>query len=190
MAAFFDGGRGFEYNGRSEAGVLIRRLDLKRFTVLPLLLCAAACLPIGQASPSGVAIPPAGASAPVYVPALCTLMGSDVRSEVPAGHPVTVMWGWSAATKEQVEDYLRASKVVVTFDGAEITGKRQGGIPYDESAGVYRAVWMSEVGVPEPGIHSITYSLSFAEKIFDGIEYYGPGTDKEKQEDNCEIEVK
>jgi hypothetical protein len=166
------------------------RLDLKRFSVLLLLLCTTACLPAGQKPPLGVTIPTAGASAPVYVPALCTLMGGEVRSDVPAGHPVILMWGWSAATEEQIREYIRVSTVVVTFDGTELSGRQQGGIPYDKTARMFKAVWMSDIGIPKPGIHAVTYLLTFREKLFDGFDYYGPGTDKEKQEDKCEIEVK
>jgi hypothetical protein len=126
----------------------------------------------------------------VYVSALCTLMGMEARSAVPARRPVIVMWGWSAATQEQIQDYLQAGVVVVTFDEATLKGEQQGGIPYDDTSKVYRAVWTADAGIPAPGIHVITYSLTFRRKIFDGTDYYGPGTKNEKQEDRCEIEVK
>jgi hypothetical protein len=103
---------------------------------------------------------------------------------------VILVWGWSAATQEQVEDYIEAGAVVVTFDGEELEGRQQGGIPYDKTAEVYRAVWMSDIGIPERGLHVITYSLTFTRQIFDGKAYYGPGTRNERQEDRCEIEVR
>jgi len=127
--------------------------------------------------------------APVFVSALCTLMGQPVRTEVPAGRPVILMWGWSAETLQQIRDYLAAADVVVTFDGVEREGRQQGGTPYDESADVYRIVFAAEVGIPDPGGHTITYSLTFRTKIFDGTAYYGPGSKNEKQEDRCEILV-
>jgi hypothetical protein len=127
---------------------------------------------------------------PVYVSALCTLMGMDARSEVPAGRSVIVMWGWSAATLAQIQDYIQFGIATVTFDGKEIKGEQQGGIPLDETAKVYRAVWMAAAGNPAKGLHAITYSLTFTQKIFDGTDYYGPGTKNEKQEDRCEIDVK
>lgn len=127
--------------------------------------------------------------APVYVPAMCTLMGNDPRMEVAAGHPLILMWGWSAATEQQIRDYLDAAIVRVTFDGREAAGKRQGGTPYDQNAEVYRVLWTAEVGVPARGIHVVTYLQIFSAKIFDGAEYFGPGTKNEKQEDRCEIEV-
>jgi hypothetical protein len=117
-------------------------------------------------------------------------MGMDARSEVPAGRPVIVMWGWSAATLAQVQDYIQFGIAAVTFDGRELKGEQQGGIPLDETAKVYRAVWMAAAGIPAKGLHAITYSLTFSRKIFDGTDYYGPGTKNEKQEDRCEIDVK
>jgi hypothetical protein len=161
--------------------------------LLPLLLIltAAACQESSLTPTAGLPKPASGAAGePVYIPALCTLIGNATRSEVPAGHPVIVMWGWSAATELQVKDYIRTGIVVATFDGVELEGEQKGGIPYDDTAKLYRAVWMAAIGVVDPGIHTITYSLTFSEKIFDGKDYYGPGTEKEKQEDKCEIEVK
>lgn len=163
---------------------------MRRFAVLLLLLATAACRESGQAAAPGRPALTVGATlGPVYVPAMCTLIGNKTRSEVPAGHPVIVMWGWSAATEEQVKDYIRVGMVVVTFDGNEVEGEQSGGIPYDEKSKLYKAVWMAAVGVVDPGIHTITYLLTFSEIIFDGIDYYGPGTKNEKQQDKCEIDV-
>jgi hypothetical protein len=182
---------------------------MKRLAWLSLLLTVAACQPAATAAPttpapaatavvlpshtptqSPMAKPTNTELPPVLVSALCTLMGRDVRSDFPAGHPAIVVWGWLAKTEEQVREYIRVSKVVVTFDGFEISGQQQGDTTYDEKGKVYVAAWTSNIGIPKPGIHTITYSLTFREKLFDGYDYYGPGTDKEKQEDKCEIDVK
>lgn len=162
----------------------------KSWIVPFLLIVFASCNPIPTTGTT--AQPPAAGTepAPVFVPAMCTLMGRDVRSDVPAGHPVILMWGWSAESQEQIEDYIRAAVVTVTFDGIEVQGMQQGGLPFDDSAGVFRAVWTAEIGIPAPGIHPIAYLLTFREKIFDGVAYYGPGTKNERQEDRCEVEVK
>lgn len=182
---------------------------MRRCIPFLMLLVAAACQPAVTATPTALpatatpteipsptqtqtatAAPTATELPPVYVPALCTLTGRPVRSDFPAGHPAIVVWGWSAAKQEQVEEYIKVSSVVVTFDGGETKGTQQGGISYDESSTLYVAAWVSNLGIPKSGIHTITYLLTFSSKIFDGFDYYGPGTDKEKQEDKCEIEVK
>jgi hypothetical protein len=165
---------------------------MKRLLLLLLLmLISAACQESRQAAIPGRSEPAAGeAHEPVYLPAMCTLIGNETRSVVPAGHPVIVMWGWSAATEGQVRDYIRTRIEAVTFDGVELHGEQKGEIPYDDAAKLFRAVWMAEIGVIDPGLHTLTYRLTFSEKIFDGKEYYGPGTGRETQEDTCEIEVK
>jgi hypothetical protein len=166
---------------------------MNRLTGLLVVVLLAGCRAQVVHPGSSASLPaPAGAtdSAPVFVSAICTLMGNPTRSEVPAGHPVIVVWGWSAATQEQVEEYIQAGVVAVTFDGRELTGVQQDGIPYDSSAKVYKAVWAADVGNPAKGVHVIDYSLTFTRQIFDGISYYGPGTKNERQEDRCEIEVK
>jgi hypothetical protein len=166
---------------------------MNRLAFLFVLLLTAACQPAASVNPSDYQRKTAAVTAglpPVYVSALCTLMGLPVRSEVPVGHPLIIIWGWSAATEDQIEEYIQASIVMVTFDGIEIQGQQQGGIPYDKSAKNYKVVWASNLGVAKLGIHMITYSLTFKKEIFDGLAYYGPGTKNEKQEDACEIEVK
>ncbi len=162
------------------------------FSFLVFSLVLAGCRSAGAATvpASQISISTPTNSSPVYVSALCTLMGMGARSEVPVGRPVIVMWGWSAATPEQIQDYIQAGIAVVTFDGKKLTGEQQGGVPFDDTAKIYRAVWTADAGTPAVGLHVITYSLTFSRKIFDGTDYYGPGTQYEKQEDRCEIDVK
>jgi hypothetical protein len=163
----------------------MKRIPLS-FLVFSLVL--AAC----QSAESSTRAPTSTATqvSPVYVSALCTLMERDARSVVPRDRPVIVMWGWSAATMEQVQDYIAAAVAQVTFDGRDLSGQMQKDIPYDETAKIYRAVWMAGAGIPAPGLHVITYSLEFQKKIFDGTDYYGPATKNEKMSDRCEIDVK
>jgi hypothetical protein len=151
-------------------------------------LSLAACQSASSSAPASISSPTE--NSPVYISALCTLMGQDARSEVPQGRPVLVMWGWSAASMEQMQDYIGAAVVQVAFDGKDLSGQLQQDIPYDPTSKVYRAVWMAGVGVPAPGLHVITYSLEFNREIFDGTDYYGPGTKNNKLSDRCEIDVK
>jgi hypothetical protein len=167
---------------------------MKRITVslliffLFLAACQNAGLKAGSSSPTAPSTPTE--VSPVYVSALCTLMGMESRVEVSKDRPVIVMWGWSAATMDQIQDYLDAGMAKVTFDGKELSGQMQKNIPFDDTSKIYRAVWMAGVGIPAPGLHVITYSLEFQRAIFDGTDYYGPGTKNDKLSDRCEIDVK
>jgi hypothetical protein len=182
---------------------------MKRTAFLPaLLLMAAACRSVTPAAPTETPQPPTATatssptenkpptatltptgSEPVYVLAFCTLMGRERRQSVPAGRPVILYWGWSAATMAQIEDYFQAGKVVVTFDTMEIRGVPKAEIPFDESRKIYIVTWLADIGAPSLGIHVITYTQTFSRKIFDGMDYYGPGTKNEMQKDECEISV-
>jgi hypothetical protein len=167
---------------------------MKRSVVALLLfsLALAACQNAGGKAGSPSRMEPSTPTevSPVYASALCTLMGLDSRSEVSKDRPVIVMWGWSAATMDQIRDYIDAAIVKVTFDGKELSGRLQKNIPFDDTSKIYRAVWMAGVGIPAPGLHVITYSLEFRHEIFDGTDYYGPGTKNDKLSDRCEIDVK
>lgn len=171
-----------------------------------LLLLTTACQPTATPNPTVTPKPPSATStaaatqtppptltmtepAPAYIPAFCTLIGRDTRISVSAGRPVFLWWGWGALTEEQVEDFLDASVTVVTFDGVEVKGEMQDGISYDEASNQFKVMWVKLLGALEPGIYPITYSVVFSRMIFDGWEYYGPGSSRETQEDYCEVLV-
>lgn len=155
---------------------------------LALAACQPATVSIPQTTDSGAG----GQSTdlPVYVYALCTLMGNGPRSVVPRDRPVNILWGWTTSTKAQMEDYLAAGTVRITYDGGELTGRMVQEAGYDAKEKNYKSLWMAEAGIPAPGVHILTYSVEFSRKITDGIAFYGPGTKNESLSDRCEVEVK
>jgi hypothetical protein len=184
----------------------IKEMLMNRRPFLLLLLLTAACQSAATPDPTVTPKPPTAACtatatqtppptltatepAPAYLPAFCTLIGRDVRTTISTDRPVILWWGWGALTEGQVEDFLDASTTVVTFDGVDVKGEMQDGISYDEESNQYKVMWMEQMGTLEPGIHPITYSVVFRRMIFDGWEYYGPGSSKETQEDYCEVLV-
>ena len=65
---------------------------------------------------------------PVDVYPFCTSIGKDKTTRVPATSPVNIVWGWSAKTEEQVNDFLENSTTTITLDGNVIEGYQTGGI--------------------------------------------------------------
>lgn len=142
----------------------------------------------GNSMPPGVGTPTP--ALPFYVYAQCTLMGGSGRTEIPRGRPLVVLWGWTAAGEDQMQDFIRLAAVTVTLDGKGISGMMKGDIRYDKEGGVYRAVWAAEAGVPEIGSHVLTYRVTFAAPVTDGVETFGPGSERETLADRCSIEVR
>jgi hypothetical protein len=125
----------------------------------------------------------------VYVKAFCTIIGLEKTTHVPAGSPVTLVWGWSAKTESQIDDFLESNITTITFDGKVIEGSRYGGIRKVETRDIFEVLWVAPLGILSPGEHIITYDGKFDEKIEDGTSSYGPGTENEFVHDECLILV-
>jgi hypothetical protein len=126
---------------------------------------------------------------PVYVKAFCTLIGQDKTTRVPVGTPVIITWGWNAKTETQINDFLANNITTITLDGKVIEGTQTGGIIKVESRNDLEVVWLSAVGILDPGQHTIIFDQKFTKKIEDGSSAYGPGTAHETEHDECLIVV-
>jgi hypothetical protein len=108
-------------------------------------------LPSATIAPSSTATPTATAVKPVYITAFCTLIGRDLKTYVPRGTPVIITWGWDAKTETQINDYLQNNITTITLDGKIIGGKMHD--QTKNNKGLFEVVWLSEVGVLNPGRH-------------------------------------
>ena len=126
---------------------------------------------------------------PVDVYPFCTSIGKDKTTRVPATSPVNIVWGWSAKTEEQVNDFLENSTTTITLDGKVIEGYQTGNIFKNETRNDYEVLWISPIGIMETGQHTITYDVKFTKQVDDGTSLYGPGTSNESGHDECFILV-
>ena len=126
---------------------------------------------------------------PVDVYPFCTSIGKDMTTRVPVTSPVNIVWGWSAKTEEQVNDFLKNSTTTITLDGKVIEGYQTGNIFKNETRNEYEVLWVSPIGIMETGQHTITYDVKFTKQVDDGTSLYGPGTAKESSHDECFILV-
>jgi hypothetical protein len=154
-------------------------------TPMPTLQITEAPISIPTLPPS----PPSVSIKPVNITAFCTIIGKDSKTYVPRGTPIVIVWGWSAKTETQINDYLENNITIVTLDGKVIDGIQFGGIQKNEKSGDPEVVWYSEVGVLIPGEHTITYDVKWKKIIDDGTSTYGPGSKNETEHDECQIIV-
>jgi len=166
-----------------------------------LLEACQSATPIPSSQPSDTPLPPATlaptstatlaptstAISPERISALCTLMGRDSTTHISRNTPVIITWGWSAKTESQINDYLENNITTITLDGKIIEGV------IDESRktsnDLYVVVWESDISVPDPGQHTITYNVKWSKVIDDGTSTYGPGGKIETLHDECQIIV-
>jgi hypothetical protein len=126
---------------------------------------------------------------PVNVMAFCTLIGKDSKTYVPRDTPINIIWGWNAKTEAQINDFLQNNITEITLDGKVIEGTISGGIQKNPTSGLPEVVWFSDVGVLDPGQHTVTYDVKWKKMIEDGMSTYGPGGKNETEHDECQIIV-
>ena len=144
-------------------------------------------LPSATIAPSSTATTTATTVKSVYVTAFCTSIGKDLKTYVQHGTPVIITWGWDAKTETQINDYLQNNITTITLDGKIIEGKMNDEITNNK--GLLEVVWLSEVGVLNPGQHTVTYDVKWKKMIDDGLNTYGPGSKNETEHDECQIIV-
>jgi hypothetical protein len=123
----------------------------------------------------------------VYVAPFCTLLGEGDTQTETYGNIFILSWGWIAQTKQQVLDYLENAVTKVTFNGEEITDAERGDVYAEDEA--YHVNWYKTLGILDRGKYAMTFFEKYRSKIFDGWEYFGPGTDKESVENTCYLIV-
>lgn len=103
---------------------------------------------------------------------------------------VVVTWSWFAKTQQQVEDHLRAASYDVRVDGQSIINWQD----YESKIvkgddGYYYVYWFVPLWHPAPGTHKIDFQVSWAEKISDGFDTYGPDTNNPDAVSTCSFSV-
>lgn len=119
-----------------------------------------------------------------YVPYNCT------DETVPADTHLRVRYGWTASTAEQVLAYFLAAEHQVYVDGAPVKPLKQGfELPSETKEGYpNQRLWM-DIGSLPSGAHEIKTVVNITQKVFDGQDWYGPGTDTPSFERVCALTV-
>jgi hypothetical protein len=123
----------------------------------------------------------------VYVAPICTILGEEGTRTEDFGNVFKLGWGWEAQTEQQVRDYLENAITKVTFHGETVADAEQTDV--FESEGAYHVYWEKNLGVLDRGKYTMTFFVEFRNAIFDGSDYFGPGTDNESIEDTCHLIV-
>jgi hypothetical protein len=132
-------------------------------------------------------VPPRALPPAVVLPYCSALDQSPVH--VQEDQPVTVYWGWLATTEGYVEDFLKTATIEVTLDGEQVEPDTQSDIQYDIEDEGYTVGWLAEVGTLTPGTHRLEYHVTWSKQISDGWSTFGPGGEKEEEQEYCEIIV-
>ncbi len=102
---------------------------------------------------------------------------------------IQINLNWAAKTQQQVKDFLYHVQYAVTDNGVAIPSQPYlGNITAGDELG-FRAPCGVAIAPLAPGTHIIRTRISFTKQIFDGQDYYGPGSPKETLDGTCTIVV-
>lgn len=167
----------------------------------------AAIAPTGSAN-TAAATPSTGASAPqvtgtapsseaailqngVDVLAYCddTSFNAPAPVNLLEGSTIDIYWVWYAATEAYIQQHLDAATYEISIDGVALRNVSQYRQATQRSGSDYVVYWYAPAGPLTAGEHVIRYRVTWRERIFDGYNFYGPGTNYAVEEGSCTFTV-
>jgi hypothetical protein len=105
------------------------------------------------------------------------------------GSTIDIFWVWYAATEAYVDDHLSSAEYEIAINGVPLRNVNQYRLPVQESGTDFVVYWYAPAGPLTPGEYEITYRVTWSRQIFDGYEFYGPGTNFAVEEGSCTFTV-
>ena len=106
---------------------------------------------------------------------------------------IAVHWGWMADTRQQIQDHIEQVVFDMTINGQPVTMDIVSEIKesYDDNGVLegYSVFFYHYAGKLAPGSHLVEIRITWKEEIYDGWDYYGPGTSYPDLGGFCEIIV-
>lgn len=106
-----------------------------------------------------------------------------------AGSTIEVFWIWYASEERYIQDHLDHVTYRITVNGEPLRNLNQYRLPTQPIGTDYAAYWFVPVGPLDAGTYEITYFVTWDEQIFDGYNFYGPGTQYFTEEGSCTLTV-
>ncbi len=104
---------------------------------------------------------------PIEIPAYCGRSGKSSYAQI--GQPVTIMWGWSAASESYRRDYMQAVSYVLQIDGRNVDVSAASQTLTVES-GMYIVRWRLPSRILSQGSHQVVLSMELSRQITDGLD--------------------
>ncbi|MCC6975702.1 MAG: protein kinase [Anaerolineae bacterium] len=123
---------------------------------------------------------------------------SEGNKMFPEGTALSVYWGWTATTEEQISDHLKAVQYQISLEqssaGAWIIYQNLDSwrrfqtemVKWSDAHAVY---WFVPVGILPAGEYRVNYRISWTSMISDGWNTYGPGGERVSEQYTCTFSV-
>lgn len=150
---------------------------------------------VGPGDPTLTPMPTPGAEAKTVLADCDTALSRTIRERTPPeigpDDEVYIWWSWWVTQSGLMADHLEHARYVVTLDGEPLEDWEQygSGLIWNPGQSVWFMYWYVPVGTLAPGEHNITYEVTWDERVYDGISYYGPESDNLSEEGTCTFTV-
>ena len=103
---------------------------------------------------------------------------------------IVLFYYWTTLEKEQIGDYFPVAEHHVTINGLQTAIKTDGfgEIEQDEDGNFKQMYWMN-LGSLDPGRYKINTIVDIKEPVFDGWDWFGPGTELPTFNRTCPVIV-
>lgn len=106
-----------------------------------------------------------------------------------AGSTIDIFWTWYASEEQYIQQHLDAASYEIEIDGIPLRNIDQYRLPTQAAGNDVVAYWYAPAGPLAAGEHIITYRVTWSEQIFDGYNFYGPGSTYAVEEGSCTFTV-
>jgi len=113
------------------------------------------------------------------------------HESIPADKTLILWYSWGTLEEVQGQEYFDLTDHTVFVDDIEVPIQADGVGErfYDESKGCYATEYWMDIGYLKPGYHDIVTIAAPRQQVFDGWDWFGPGTEYEYSEYFCSVTV-
>jgi len=117
---------------------------------------------------------------PTYIPWQCEREYAQTDAEI------ILYYTWTTLEKEQIAEYFRVAdhSVSINYAPAKIKSKGFGKIEQDEQ-GFFKQMYWMKLGKFQPGQYRIHTFTNIREAVFDGWDWFGPGSEWPTFDNEC-----
>ncbi len=106
-----------------------------------------------------------------------------------AGSTAEVYWYWYARTEEQIQQHLNTAQYEIRINGQLINQPLEYAQPV-RSSGDFVVDYFYPTGELAAGTYKIEYRVTWSEQIYDGYNFFGPGTNTLEETGSCTFVVR
>jgi hypothetical protein len=107
-----------------------------------------------------------------------------------AGSTAEVWWYWYARTEDQIQAHLNTAQYTITINDQPVRRPLDYAQNVRQSGGDLVVDFFYPTGELAAGTYKIEYRVTWSEQIFDGYNFFGPGTNTLEESGSCTFVVR